>query len=154
MTSAELQTLIMGLTSEMTPRENVTPLTFNVSAESLLTVLKLLKTHPQMHFDMLMMLTALDWPAEDRIECLYLLQSSGQNHEVLISVSIPRSQAVLPSVSAIYAIAEWQEREVYDMFGILFNNHPDLRRILLDDEWQGFPLRKDYQDEFILRRPW
>jgi NADH-quinone oxidoreductase subunit C len=57
-------------------------------------------------------------------------------------------------VSAIWAIAEWQEREVFDMFGVHYRQHPDLRRLLLDDDWQGFPLRKDYQDDFVLSRPW
>jgi NADH-quinone oxidoreductase subunit C len=64
---------------------------------------------------------------------------------------VPRDAAVVPSLASVWPIAEWQEREVYDLMGILYADHPDLRRLFLDDDWQGFPLRKDYEDDYILK---
>jgi len=153
-TPAELQTEILGLNLGLSLREAATPLTIKVEQDHFLSLMTLLARDPRFQFDMLQLHTALDWPAENRLECLYLLNSSKLNHEIMVSISVPRAAALLPSVSAIWAIAEWQEREVFDMFGVLYSEHPDLRRLLLDDDWKGFPLRKDYQDDFVLSRPW
>jgi NADH/F420H2 dehydrogenase subunit C len=150
----ELQALIASLDSELTIRDASSTLSFKAPSASLLKIMTALKNDPRLQFDMLNFHTALDWPTENRIEALYMLVSSSFNFEVQISVSVERENPVLDSVCRIWPIAEWQEREVYDMFGVTYQGHPDLRRIFLDDDWQGFPLRKDYQDEFVLRRPW
>jgi NADH-quinone oxidoreductase subunit C len=71
----------------------------------------------------------------------------------MVSVSVPRANPVAPTVSTIWEIAQWQEREVYDLFGVRYEGHPDLRRLFLDDNWQGHPLRKDYQDDDMLELP-
>jgi NADH-quinone oxidoreductase subunit C len=68
----------------------------------------------------------------------------------MVSVFVGREKPVVPSVSSLWMIAEWQEREVYDLFGVLYDNHSDLRRLFLEDDWVGHPLRKDYQDDFML----
>lgn len=71
----------------------------------------------------------------------------------IIKCDVSKKEAVVDTLSTIYGSAEWYEREIYDMFGIAFNAHPDLRRILLPDDWQGHPLLKDYEDEKLLKRP-
>jgi NAD(P)H-quinone oxidoreductase subunit J len=72
---------------------------------------------------------------------------------IFVKTRIPRDEPVIRSVNDLWAAANWQERETYDMFGIVFEGHPDLRRILLTDDWVGWPLRKDYDDPNIIRRP-
>ena len=159
MIQAELQTAILGLNSELSVREaSANILTIKVPSEYLLTLMKTLRDDSRFSFDQLQLHTTMDWTNEDPVlatfECLYLLNSTVHHHDVMISVHIPRANPKINSVSALWPIAQWQEREVYDMFGVLYENHPDLRRILLDDDWKGFPLRKDYQDDFMLRRTW
>ena len=88
--------------------------------------------------------------AENEFELLYRLYSLKTLAMLVVFTSIPRENPVIPTVSSVWRIAEWQEREVYDLFGILYDNHPDLRRVFLEDAWEGFPLRKDYQDDFML----
>ena len=149
-----MKDIILGLDSELTEREASSVFSVKVPANSLIKIMTLLKEDSRLDFDQLQLHTALDMPEENRLECLYLLISTRLHHEVMVSVSIPRLDSTLKSVSGIWPIAEWHEREVYDMFGVVYENHPDLRRILLDDDWKGFPLRKDYQDDFMLRRPW
>lgn len=113
-----------------------------VKRESILDVCGLLKSHPSCGFDYLWSLTASDWP--DRLEVVYHLYSIGLKHYAALKVKLPRAEPAIRSVVEIWKAADWQEREVYDMFGIEFESHPDLRRILMDPEWDGFPLRKDY----------
>lgn len=98
--------------------------------------------------------TASAVPApEAQFELLYCLYSTSQRQRVLLCTRIPVANPVIDSVHTLWRIAEWQEREVYDLFGVLYRGHPDLRRLLLEDDWQGFPLRKDYQDDFMLEGP-
>jgi NADH-quinone oxidoreductase subunit C len=96
-------------------------------------------------FEYLVDLTAVDWPARvERFDLVYVLYSYSRNERLRVKTYIAegfRPQSAVPA----YRTANWLEREVYDMFGIEFAGHPDLRRILLPDEWQGHPLRKDYK---------
>lgn len=124
-----------------------------VPADRLAAFMGRLKEAPLLAFDLLYTHTAVDWPAEDRIELLYVLYSTRQRHSLLVSASVPRSAPEIDSVHGVWRIAEWQEREVYDLFGVLYRGHPDLRRILLPDEWQGHPLLKDYRDDHMLELP-
>ncbi len=95
-------------------------------------------------FDYLVDLTAVHWPKkESQFEVLWILYSFSLNDRVRVKTGLAEG-AQAPSVTDLYSAANWLEREVYDMFGIEFGNHPDLRRILMPDEWDGFPLRKDY----------
>jgi NADH-quinone oxidoreductase subunit C len=95
-------------------------------------------------FDMLVDLTAVDWPRrEKRFDVILNLYSFAKNERLRLKAMVSEDESV-PSVCSIWAAANWLEREVWDMFGIDFEGHPDLRRILLPDEWEGFPLRKDY----------
>src|SRR5260370_56639 len=95
-------------------------------------------------FDMLADLTAVDWPKrEKRFDVVLDLYSFAKNERLRVKVHAADAEEV-PSVVSVWPAADWQEREVFDMFGIVFSVHPDLKRILLPDEWQGYPLRKDY----------
>jgi len=96
-------------------------------------------------FDFCSDVTATDWPprAEGRFDVIYCLYSTRHRHRVRIKVKVGELQPV-PSVTGIWPSANWLEREVYDMFGVNFTGHPDRRRILMPDDWQGFPQRKDY----------
>jgi len=95
-------------------------------------------------FDMLADLTAVDWPKrEKRFDVVLNLYSFPKNERLMVKVHAADAEEV-PSVVGVWPTANWQEREVFDMFGIIFSGHPDLKRILLPDEWQGYPLRKDY----------
>lgn len=113
-----------------------------------------LKVNEAFQFDMLCDHAAVDWPKDQIIELVYQLYSTSLKHYLMICVQIPRAEPKAESVSSIWPIAEWQEREVYDLFGVQYRNHPDLRRIFLEDDWKGHPLLKDYQDDFMLERPW
>jgi NADH-quinone oxidoreductase subunit C len=95
-------------------------------------------------FDMLVDLTAVDWPKrEKRFDVILILYSFAKNERVRLKAHAGETEPV-PSVCEIWPAANWLERECYDMFGIVFEGHPGLKRILMPDEWQGYPLRKDY----------
>src|SRR5713226_6748847 len=95
-------------------------------------------------FDWLSDLTAVDWPKrEQRFDIVLNMYSMEKNERLRLKVHATADERV-PSVQGIWSTTNWMEREVYDMFGVIFEGHPDLKRILLPDEWQGFPLRKDY----------
>ena len=95
-------------------------------------------------FDYLVDVTAVDYPTRpERFELVYILYSFAKNERVRIKTSIPEGYQPRSAVS-VHLTADWLEREVYDMFGITFEGHPNMRRILMPDEWQGHPLRKDY----------
>jgi NADH-quinone oxidoreductase subunit C len=103
-----------------------------------------LRRDPELDFDWLGCLTAIDYVADNKLCCAYDLRSSTHGHWFCVKVYINRDDAKLPTVSDLWPAADWHEREAYDMMGIVFENHPDPRRILLPEDWVGFPLRKDY----------
>ena len=99
----------------------------------------------QRSFARLVAVTCIDrYPLEPRFEVVYMLHSIERNERLRIKVAVPSANAVVPSVCSVWAGANWYEREVWDMFGVRFEGHPDLRRILMPDYWQGHPLRKDF----------
>lgn len=105
----------------------------------------------RLSFDMLGMVTAVDFGEE--FELVYRLRSREMRVGIIVRTRVPRSDARINSMTDLWPAANWHEREVFDLFGIVFEGHPDLRRILLPDDWTGHPLRKDYQDPGIIRRP-
>lgn len=108
-----------------------------------------LRHEPATRMDYLFCLTAAD--RKDGLNVVYHMTSTTFGHSVLLrTILTDKSNPVVPSVSNVWKAAEFFEREVFDLFGIQFENHPDLRRLFLDDDWKGFPLRKDYKDSFIL----
>jgi NADH-quinone oxidoreductase subunit C len=122
----------------------------------------------ELGFELLVTLSAVDyWPAESpRFHVIYQFLSTSQNLRLGLRVPVPGINPVIPTVSHIYRNANWRERELWDMFGIQAEGHPDLRRILMPADWEGHPLRKDYPlgyeepqftfnlDEIDLRKPY
>jgi len=112
--------------------------------ESLLSVCRFLKEEPSYRLDYLSNLCGADYPdREKRFEVVYHLFSTSKHHRINLKIQLA-DQEPAPSVVSIWRTANWHEREAFDLFGIPFEGHPDLRRILLTDEWQGHPLRKEY----------
>ena len=110
----------------------------------LLPALSGLREDPELSFDFLASVTATDWPGrEPRFWVSYELASSEHRHRLRVKVGLADGDERVPSVASLFPTADWHEREVYDFYGIDFEGHPDLRRILLPDGWEGWPLRKD-----------
>jgi len=116
-----------------------------VKAERLSAAATTLRTDWRLHFDMLRCISAVDWPARNSIELSYELLSVALGHAFAIKVSLDRAHPEVESVSSVWPAAEWHEREAFDLMGVTFLHHPDLCRILLPEDWVGYPLRKDYQ---------
>ncbi|MFH1023089.1 MAG: NADH-quinone oxidoreductase subunit C [Planctomycetota bacterium] len=102
-----------------------------------------LRDDPALGFDVLSCLSGMDLGGA--LGVVYHLESSVHRHRFVLKVEAPRENPVLPSVAGVWKAADWHEREAWDLFGIRFEGHPDLRRILLPDDWEGHPLRKDYR---------
>lgn len=118
--------------------------TLTVPAGRILEALRLLRDAPQ-GTPVLTDLTAVDrFPNEPRFEVVYLLTGYAPPVRVRVKAVLPGSAPVIASATGVWAGADWLEREVFDMFGIRFDGHPDLRRILMPDDWEGHPLRKDF----------
>jgi NADH-quinone oxidoreductase subunit C len=119
-----------------------------VDPGAVVEVLTFLRDTAGLDFEMLVDLTCVDYLGRDlRFELVYHLYSVQRNHRVRVKARVPEQPALIDSVSAVYPSANWMEREVFDLYGVRFRNHPDLRRILLYDEFDGHPLRKDYPKE-------
>ena len=117
-----------------------------VPAAQILDASTFLRDNADCAFDYLSDLTATDWPprtAEGRFDVIYMLYSTRHRHRVRLKVKVGEDQP-LASVSKVWPAANWFEREVFDMFGVNFTGHPDRRRILMPEDWQGYPQRKDY----------
>ncbi len=116
----------------------------NIDSYNLTEVLVFLKNNTFTKFRQLIDITAVDYPEENqRFRLVYLLLSHEFNTRIILSFSINENE-IIPSITEIFPSANWMEREVFDMYGIKFKNHPDLRRILTDYNFEGFPLRKDF----------
>jgi NADH-quinone oxidoreductase subunit C len=102
-----------------------------------------LRADPECAFDSLMCLSAVDYPP-DTIQVVYHLYSMSKRHKLVLKADLPRNDPRVPSVEAIWKMANFHEREAFDLLGVIFEGHPDLRRILLPFDWEGHPLRKDY----------
>ncbi|RAV98395.1 NADH-quinone oxidoreductase subunit C [Pseudochryseolinea flava] len=131
---------------------NARPHAIILAAEDLLAVCEILQRNPATYFDMLSCITGIDNGAEaNTMEVVYNLYSIPFNLHLMLKVVLPRENPRVESVSGIWKTADWLEREVFDMYGIQFLNHPDLRRILMPADWEGYPLRKDYKHQDYYR---
>jgi NADH-quinone oxidoreductase subunit C len=119
-----------------------------VAPEAIAEVAAFCKADPDLAFDNLMCLSAVDYPKETppRIEMVYHLFSYTHRHVFVLKAMVPRESPALPTVEGVWSVANWHEREAYDLFGVVFTGHSDMRRILLPDDWEGHPLRKDWVD--------
>jgi NADH-quinone oxidoreductase subunit C len=133
-------------TAEVLPEGASTPRAIRIDASELVNVCTALQQDPSTYFDMLSCITGIDNGVDaNTMEVIYTLYSIPFNTSLNIKVRIPRSEPVIPSVAHLWKTADWHEREIYDLLGIQFEGHPDLRRILLPADWIGHPLRKDYK---------
>ncbi len=117
-------------------------------------LMEFLHSDPSLHFDYPMCQTAVDWPERNVITCVYHLYSMDHDEKLVVKCELDRALPSIPTVSDLWLGCEWFERETYDMFGVVFEGHPDLRRIMMTDDWVGFPLRKDYRDSRIAGKPY
>ena len=120
--------------------------TIIVRKDALVKLLKFIRDDPKLDFKFLMDLTAVDYlnRKDDRFEVVYHFYSLKHNGRFRVKVPVSEGDCTIDSVSALWKTANWYEREVWDLYGIKFNGHPDMRRILLYEEFKGHPLRKDY----------
>ena len=116
----------------------------HVDAADWRPIAEFLRHDPSLEFDWLANLGGVDYVADGKMAMVYDLYSFDLKHTFAVKVFCPRDNPRIPTVCDLWRIADWHEREAFDMFGIVFDNHPDLRRILLAEDWEGFPLRKDY----------
>ena len=115
-----------------------------VAPASIADVCRFAKDDPELAFDCLSNLSGVDYPKRGVIEIVYNLYSYRHRHLFALKVGAPRDNPVVPTVSCVWAHADWQEREAFDLLGVTFTDHPDLRRILMPEDWPGHPLRKDF----------
>ena len=145
----DLAGLEKKINSELTTKINETKISHNqiylkIDHEDLLDVVTFLKTNSETKFRQLIDITAVDYPEKtQRFKMVYLFLSHKFNQRVILSFFLIENEHV-SSLTKIFPAANWMEREVFDMYGIKFKNHPDLRRILTDYNFEGFPLRKDF----------
>ena len=115
-----------------------------VDANSVGKIVTYLKDDESLQFDSLMNLAGHDTDGESDLSVIYHLHSTVLNHYITLKTFTPRAEPVVESIANIHRTADWHEREAYDLYGVKFNGHPDLKRILMEEDWEGYPLRKDY----------
>ncbi|HKT81906.1 MAG TPA: NADH-quinone oxidoreductase subunit C [Vicinamibacterales bacterium] len=141
---AAIAQALPGVAIDRAPSVDLQP-TVYVQAGQLIDAARGLRDRPELKFDCLAEVTAVDfWPREPRFEVVYLLIATDALLRLRLKVRLDGAAARLPSLSAVWPSANWLEREVWDLFGIVFDGHPDPRRLLMPEDWEGFPLRKDY----------
>jgi NADH-quinone oxidoreductase subunit C len=119
-------------------------LSLHLRPEQLLDVVQMLRDDPELSYTFLENLCGVDYLGrEPRFEVVYHLLSHKNRHRICLKVGVPERDPSVPTLTGLWATATWQEREVYDMFGIVFSGHPSLDRILMPEDWVGYPLRKD-----------
>ena len=141
---ASLQQQVPGATFESAPTLDLQT-TIYASRDDVPAVARALRDGPELRYTLLAELTAVDYhPREPRFELVYLLISLEHRHRLRLKVRLPGRDARVQTVTGVWPAANWLEREVWDLFGIVFDGHPDPRRLLMPEDWDGFPLRKDY----------
>jgi len=139
------RTVNSGLTTTVKKSQiNFNQLFIYIDVKDVISTILFLKTNAKCKFKQLIDITAVDYPQrEKRFKIVYLLLSHENNLRIVININIDE-KIIVPSITKIFPSANWMEREVFDMYGISFKDHPDLRRILTDYEFKGYPLRKDF----------
>ena len=117
-----------------------------VEPAAIVPVCQFLRDEPDLQFNVLSNETGVDYKAKGVIEVVYHLYSYPHRHAIVLKVDAPRDNPVVPSVETVWKAANWLEREIYDLLGVNFEGHPDLRRLLMPEDWIGHPLRKDFTE--------
>jgi len=144
-----IEDLEKKINSELTTKINISKINhnqiyLNINESNILNVVLFLKTNSETKFKQLIDITAVDYPEKDRrFKLVYLLLSHENNQRVIIDFYVKEND-IISSITSIFPSANWMEREVFDMYGIEFKDHPDLRKILTDYNFKGHPLRKDF----------
>ena len=145
MTAEELKIKFIELLPTASFEEGSEWTTINVEAGEFLSFMQQLRNEPSLYFNYLFCLTCVDW--KTHLTMVYHLTSTRHRHNMVVKVKLDRAKPAIETVSHIWRTAEFHEREVYEMFGIDFLNHPDLRLLILPDGWEGKnPMRKDFED--------
>jgi len=144
MSNEDLIAKLQELLPEATLQQGNDFVELTIDSKQLLPVLNLLKSSSDLSFNFLFCETCVDW--KTHLTMVYHLDSTLFRHNVVIKTNLNRELPEIETACHFYRTAELHEREIFDLFGIKFLNHPQLRRILLTDEWVGYPLRKDYED--------
>ena len=144
MTNEELKIKLTELFPTINFEEGGEWLNVFVMPQELKSFVQQIRSTEDLHFDYLFCLTCVDW--KTHFNMVYHFSSTIHRHNFVLKVKIDRANPEIETVSDIWRTAEMLEREVYDLFGVIFLNHPDLRRLIMPDDWQGWPLRKDYED--------
>jgi NADH-quinone oxidoreductase subunit C len=132
--------------------ENATPTAIRIVKDDLLAVAQNLLENPGTYFDMLSCVTGVDNGADiGTMEVVYNLYSIPFNYQLMLKTVLSREKPEIESISHLWKAADWHEREIFDMYGVVFLHHPDLRRILMPSDWEGHPLRKDYTHQEYYR---
>ena len=139
---ASLEKLFPGKVSDL--KAEVLEPYLTVDKDAIVEICRFLHSAPGFKFEVLSDLTALDWPKEEKIQVVYHLFSYSLRHTFVLKVNAKRDDPVVATVSSVWSAGDWQEREVFDLLGVSFTGHPDLRRILMPEDWPGHPLRKDF----------
>jgi NADH-quinone oxidoreductase subunit C len=121
-------------------------LTLHIKPERIAEVCQAMRDDPALRYELCSSVSAVDYLGSDarRLHAVYHLTSMTYRRRIRLEAAVPADDPHLPSVTGVYPTADWQERETYDMFGIVFDGHPNLTRILMPDDWEGYPQRKDY----------
>ena len=144
MTAEQLKQALEALLPSPTFEEGGEWTTLAVDPAAWSELARQLRSTSGLDFDYLFCVTAVDW--KTHFSMVYHLSSTLHRHTLVIKIKLDRSKPEIASVAGIWRTAEFHEREAYDLMGIVFTGHPDLRRLFMTDDWQGWPLRKDYED--------
>ena len=144
MTKEELKISLTELLPPASFEEGGQWATVSIGPEGWDSFARLLRSAPPLEFDYLFCVTAVDW--KTHLTVVYHLTSTVHRHTLVVKVRLDHDRPEVATVSGIWRTAEFHEREAYDLMGVVFTGHPDLRRLFLTDDWKGWPLRKDYED--------
>lgn len=151
MTREQLTSFVQGIVPDVKLGASKQFAEFIVNSDQIHSLCKSLKENTETKMDFLFCETAAD--RKDGFHMVYHITSTTLGHCAMLRVIVTdKTKPEVPTVCDVWRAAEFYEREIFDLFGIRFTNHPDLRRIFLDDDWAGYPLRKDYKDDFMIAR--
>jgi len=156
MTNEELKTKVEANLKDslssiaMSPQGEVV---LTAKPDAYLSLAQYLKQNKEFAFDHLSSLTAVDYPKENKITVVSHLWSYAMKHQLTLKLDVPRSAPSAPTLENLWKSANWFEREVFDLYGVVFEGHSDLRRIMMPDDYEKYPLRKDFSDDGFIVKP-